>query len=100
MAALHLGLACDEERPDLHNALGVCAYKIGRHADAVEHFRRAVALNPSSAIDYANLALNLERLGKEDEAIANYEIALGQDPTIAFAIERLVGLLTADHDGG
>ncbi|MDX9835436.1 MAG: YcaO-like family protein, partial [Desulfobulbus sp.] len=100
VAALHLGLACDEERPDLHNALGVCAYKTGRHADAVEHFRRAVALNPSSAIDYANLALNLERLGKEDEAIANYEIALGQDPTIAFAIERLAGLLTADQDGG
>ena len=96
VAALEQGLACDEERPDLHNALGVCAYKTGRHADAVTHFRRAVALNPASAIDYANLALNLERLGETDEAIANYEIALGQDPTIEFALERLAGLLAAD----
>ena len=96
MAALEQGLACDEERPDLHNALGVCAYKTGRHADAVTHFRRAVALNPASAIDYANLALNLERLGERDEAIAYYEIALGQDPTIEFALERLAGLLAAD----
>jgi ribosomal protein S12 methylthiotransferase accessory factor len=95
VAALEQGLACDEERPDLHNALGVCAYKTGRHADAVVHFRRAVALNPASAIDYANLALNLERLGETDEAIANYEIALGQDPTIEFALERLAGLLAA-----
>jgi ribosomal protein S12 methylthiotransferase accessory factor len=54
-----------------------------------------VALNPASAIDYANLALNLERLGETDEAIANYEIALGQDPTIEFALERLAGLLAA-----
>ena len=96
VAALEQGLACDEERPDLHNALGVCAYKTGRHADAVTHFRRAVALNPASAIDYANLALNLERLGERDEAIAYYEIALGQDPTIEFALERLAGLLAAD----
>jgi ribosomal protein S12 methylthiotransferase accessory factor len=95
VAALKQGLACDEERPDLHNALGVCAFKTGRHGDAVVHFRRAVALNPASAIDYANLALNLERLGETDEAIANYEIALGQDPTIEFALERLAGLLAA-----
>lgn len=98
VVALEQGLALDEERPDLHNALGVCAFKTGRHADAVTHFRRAVALNPVSAIDYANLALNLERLGERDEAIANYEIALGQDPTIEFALERLTGLLTADQE--
>ena len=57
-----------------------------------------MALNPVSAIDYANLALNLERLGERDEAIANYEIALGQDPTIEFALERLTGLLTANQE--
>ena len=55
-----------------------------------------MALNPASAIDYANLALNLERLGERDEAIAYYEIALGQDPTIEFALEQLAGLLAAD----
>ena len=91
--ALELGLASDEERPDIHNALGVCSYKTGRYAEAVRHFRRAVELNPVSAIDYANLGLNLEQLGEKEQAMANYEIALSQDPDITFAAQRLAGLL-------
>ncbi len=94
IAALEMGLACDEERPDIHNTLGVCFYKTGCYAKAVRHFQRAVALNPVSAIDYANLALNLEHLGDRDQAIVNYEIALSQNPGIAFAVERLAGLLS------
>ena len=90
---LQQGLAQDEERPDIYNTLGVCCYKTGRHAEAVDHFRRAVVLNPASAIDYANLALNLEVLGAYQEAISQYEIALSLDSSIAFAVERLAGLL-------
>ncbi|WP_319588874.1 YcaO-like family protein [uncultured Desulfobulbus sp.] len=99
IVALKQGLHYDEERPDIYNTLGVCCYKTGRYAEAVDHFRRAVALNPASAIDYANLALNLERLGEREEAIVNYEIALSQDATIAFAVERLAGLLAAVETG-
>lgn len=95
IAALKQGLDCDEERPDIYNTLGVCCYKTGRFAEAADHFRRAVVLNPASAIDYANLALNLERLGDREQAIVNYEIALSQDTSIAFAAERLAGLLAA-----
>ncbi|MCL2459507.1 MAG: YcaO-like family protein [Desulfobulbus sp.] len=97
------GLDYDEERPDIYNTLGVCCYKLGRHNNAADHFRRAVELNPASAIDYANLALNLELLGEREAAIANYEIALSQDATIEFALERLTRLLTeneADARGG
>jgi ribosomal protein S12 methylthiotransferase accessory factor len=100
IVALKQGLHFDEERPDIYNTLGVCCYKIGRFAEAVDHFRRAVTLNPASAIDFANLALNLERLGEQEEAIVNYEIALSQDATIAFAVERLAGLLAAVETEG
>jgi len=100
IVALKQGLHFDEERPDIYNTLGVCCYKIDRFAEAVDHFRRAVILNPASAIDYANLALNLERLGEREEAIVNYEIALSQDTTIAFAVERLAGLLAVVDAGG
>ena len=96
ISALQQGLACDDERPDLYNTLGVCCYKTGRFAEAAGYFRRAVFLNPASAIDYANLALNLECLGETEEAVANYEIALSQDPAISFAVERLAGLLKAE----
>ncbi|WP_028318918.1 YcaO-like family protein [Desulfobulbus elongatus] len=100
IAVLRQGLDCDEERPDIHNTLGVCCYKTGRHGEAVHAFRRATELNPASAIDYANLALNLEQLGEREAAIANYEIALSQDATIGFAMERLAGLLAAVDAGG
>ncbi|MCI5160033.1 MAG: tetratricopeptide repeat protein, partial [Candidatus Electrothrix sp. AUS1_2] len=93
---LEQGLACDEERPDIHNILGVCHYKADRFEQAVHHFQRAVRLNPVSSIDYANLALNQQRLGRNREAITNYQIALGQDAGIAFAAENLALLLAAD----
>lgn len=93
ISILQQGLDYDEERADIHNTLGVCCYKTGQHAKAVTHFRRAVALNPVSAIDYANLALNLEILGAEEEAISQYEVALALDNSISFAALRLVGLL-------
>lgn len=100
ITALEQGLGYDEERPDMYNTLGVCCYKTGRYGRAVEHFRRAVELNPASAIDYANLALNLERLGEREQAICNYEIALSQDTSIVFAAERLAGLLAEAASGG
>jgi ribosomal protein S12 methylthiotransferase accessory factor len=95
---LEQGLACDEERPDIHNILGVCHFKEDRFEQAVHHFQRAVQLNPVSSIDYANLALNQQRLGRNQEAIINYQIALGQDPSIAFATENLAQLLAADEN--
>lgn len=90
---LSKGRSFDDERPDIHNMLGVCYFKLNRFQDAVTHFTRAVKLNPVSAIDYANLALNQERLGHNKEAVENYQIALAMDPEIAFAAERLANLL-------
>ncbi|MGB5686598.1 MAG: tetratricopeptide repeat protein, partial [Candidatus Electrothrix sp.] len=95
---LEQGLACDEERPDLHNILGVCHFKADRFEQAVHHFQRAIELNPVSSIDYANLALNQQRLGRKQEAITNYQIALGQDADIAFAAENLALLLEKETE--
>ena len=98
ITTLDTGLACDEERPDIHNILGVCHFKCENYENAVHHFRRAVELNPVSAIDYANLALNLEKLGRTDEAITNYHIALSQDPSIEFARKGLAELLACQEE--
>ncbi len=43
--------------------------------EAVEAFERAIALRPSHAAAYANLAATLNRLGRFDEAIARLERA-------------------------
>jgi ribosomal protein S12 methylthiotransferase accessory factor len=89
---LQKGLNLDDERPDLHNMLGVCSYKLDNFTKAVEHFTRAVELAPSSAIDYANLGVNYNKLNDADQAIKNFEIALSLDPTIEFAQTQLAAL--------
>jgi ribosomal protein S12 methylthiotransferase accessory factor len=90
---LETGRGYDDERPDIHNMLGVCHFKGQRFAEAVHHFRRAVELNPVSAIDYANLAINLQHLGQTEEAMHNYKVALSMDPDIEFARKGLAELL-------
>lgn len=91
--ALETGRSHDDERPDIHNMLGVCHFKGERFEKAAHHFRRAVELNPVSAIDYANLAINLQQLGQDDEAMHNYRVALSMDPGIEFAQKGLAELL-------
>lgn len=93
IAALEIGRKHDDERPDIHNMLGVCHFKGQRFDVAAEHFKRAVELNPVSAIDYANLAINLQHLGRADEAMHNYKVALSMDPEIEFAQKGLAQLL-------
>jgi len=91
--ALETGRQHDDERPDIHNMLGVCHFKGNRFDVAAEHFKRAVELNPVSAIDYANLAINLQHLGNDEEAMHNYRVALSMDPSIEFAQKGLAELL-------
>ena len=90
---LETGRLLDNERPDIHNMLGVCHYKGQRFEKAARHFRKAVELDPVSAIDYANLAINLQHLGHNEEAIHNYRLALSMDPEIEFARKGLNELL-------
>ncbi|MFO7607283.1 MAG: YcaO-like family protein [Desulfurivibrionaceae bacterium] len=89
IATLKQGAEHDDERPDLHNLLGFCYFKLADHAAAVEHFSRAVHLAPNSAIDYANLGVNYRKLGKNDEAMKSLALALSLDPSIAFAQQHM-----------
>ncbi|HBT96880.1 MAG TPA: hypothetical protein DEB25_04210, partial [Desulfobulbaceae bacterium] len=79
------GLAADEERPDIHNSLGVAWYKLERYNEAIRHFGRAVELNPASAIDYANLGVNHARLGQHQAAKNFLRLALTLDTGLDFA---------------
>jgi ribosomal protein S12 methylthiotransferase accessory factor len=90
---LELGRQEDDERPDLHNLLGVCYFKKDEYEKAIIHFKRAVELNPASAMDYANLGVNYERLGKIEEAIQFFTLALTMDDTLDFAREYLKKLV-------
>lgn len=94
LAALEQGIAADSERTDIYNLMGFCHFKLKSHHRAIGCFEKAVALNPSSAIDYANIGVNYRELGDLDQAAAYFRIALEIDPTIDFAREGLKRLKT------
>ncbi|PLX48956.1 MAG: hypothetical protein C0613_08715 [Desulfobulbaceae bacterium] len=89
IAAIEKGRSYDDERPDFHNILGVCYFKLERYEDAIERFHRAVHLHPSSAIDYANLGVNYRKIGNTGEAAKFFELALSLDASIDFAAAQL-----------
>jgi ribosomal protein S12 methylthiotransferase accessory factor len=86
------GTEHDDERPDLHNLLGFCHFKLADHEAAVRHFSKAVYLAPTSAIDYANLGVNYRKLGQREEAMKSFALALSLDPSIAFAKQHMTEL--------
>lgn len=94
IAVLRKGASHDNERPDIHNLLGFCHFKLADYETAISHFNRTVALNPASAIDYANLGVNYHRLNKNGEAIKYLQLALSLDPAIAFAKSHLAELVS------
>jgi ribosomal protein S12 methylthiotransferase accessory factor len=79
----------DPERTDVHNLMGFCHFKLKAHAEAIECFKKVIALDPSSAIDYANIASNYRDLGQKENAVRYYLMALEIDPSITFARENL-----------
>ena len=89
ICALQLGCKEDSERPDLYNLLGVCYFKKQNYEQAITCFERAVSLNPASAMDYANIGVNHNRLGNSEEAIRYFTLALTMDPMLDFAREQL-----------
>ena len=64
--------------------MALCLGEMQLYGKAAEYYRAAISIKPNSSL-YSNLALALERQGKEDEAFAAYEQALQLDPKNANA---------------
>jgi ribosomal protein S12 methylthiotransferase accessory factor len=89
LEALHQGEQRDQERTDIYNLMGFCHFKLKEHEAAIKNFKKVIDLNPSSAIDYANIASNYRDMGHRAKAIRYYELALTLDSSIEFAKENL-----------
>ncbi|MGC8719284.1 MAG: tetratricopeptide repeat protein [Thermodesulforhabdaceae bacterium] len=74
---------------EFHHLKGVCHYYLEQYESAIKCFERVIEIDPGSAIDYANIASSLRKLGHQREAIALYQAALELDPTLDFAREHL-----------
>lgn len=83
------GLAVDDQRPDLLNTMGVCHFLQKKHHKAITCFEQAIEIDPSLAINYANIGSNYRELGEAALAVKYYEMALEIDPTIEFARDNI-----------
>lgn len=88
-------LALEPRNFDALHFLGVIAYQLGRHAQAVELISQALSLNASYAPAHSNLGNALEALGELDRALASYRQALALQPDFADALVNLGALHAA-----
>jgi tetratricopeptide (TPR) repeat protein len=83
---------------EAHNDLGAVLNEQGRTSEAIEEFRRALALRPLPEIA-VNLVLALDAAGRRDEAIAEAERFLargaGGDPRYAAMLRAQLARLRA-----
>ena len=101
LAVLAKGNAIDSERTDIHNLMGFCHFMRKEHEAAIQCFEKVIALDPGSAIDYANIASNYRDMGRSEAAVRYYRLALDLDPGIEFARDNLARLTgDAPGDGG
>jgi tetratricopeptide (TPR) repeat protein len=83
-----------EAQPDnfqAHFWRGQAAESLGRHADALGNFQKAVELDPQSTEARLRLAANLDRMGHPREALAQYEYLrqrLPQHPEVLLGLAR------------
>ncbi len=65
---------------------------LGRPAEALSQFGRALALNPNDALAISDRAVALAALGARDAAIGDFQRALEKDPCLMEARENLAKL--------
>jgi len=75
------------------NNLGTALRYLGRPAEAVERFRRAIKLRPRSFEAHLNLADSLEEAGRLEEAARMYQTAIGFRPDSAVAYSGAAGVM-------
>jgi tetratricopeptide (TPR) repeat protein len=88
-------LSADPLHADSLHLLGVIGFQAGHLRVAEQMIRRAIALNGRSPDYYCNLGSVLQAMGRLDEAVASYEVALALAPSHSKAHNNLGNALRA-----
>ena len=86
-------LAVEERSSFAHNNLGLVLAKRGALPEAIDHFRRAVEVDPAFVEAYTNLGHFLALQGSHEEAVDQLRRALQIDPTFVNAHNTLANIL-------
>jgi ribosomal protein S12 methylthiotransferase accessory factor len=92
LEVLHEGEKLDRERTDIYNLMGFCHFKLKEHPEAIANFEKVIQLDPSSTIDYANIAANYRQMDETEKAIRYFRMALTLNDSIQFAKDNLKAL--------
>jgi protein O-mannosyl-transferase len=85
--------ACTADNLYAHNNIGMVLAKCNRVDDAIDHYRKALEIDPRSAITHDNLGNALARQGKIEDAVAEIRLSLLYQPDNAKAHNNLGNLL-------
>jgi len=80
-----------------HDNLGIALYREGKTAEAVSHFKIAIALAPKFALPHSNLGSALLYKGEIKEAISQFKIAIKLKPNFAQAHNNLGNALLTER---
>lgn len=80
LGPLGQAVAAAPDFADAHATLGTALARLGRHAEAVEAFRRALHLRPDQLPILVNLGIALSVLGRFDEAETAHRRVVELDP--------------------
>lgn len=86
------------DHPDASHLLGVIAHQNGQNQLAIEHIRRAIALDPQAAAYHCNLGVAYRALHRLDKAAACYRRALDIVPDYAEAYNNLGNIHNARNE--
>jgi serine/threonine-protein kinase len=75
-----VAIGFNPDMASLHAVLGIHLEHTGRYAEALPHYRQAVALDPKSGYDRSRLRAILVLLGRGDEARVAWQRSLEADP--------------------
>lgn len=79
----------DPRHADALHFLGVIAYQVGRHHDAVQFIARAIAIRPSKASYHCNLGLAYQALSELEQSEQCFQRAIHLRPDNAVAHNNL-----------
>jgi arylsulfatase A-like enzyme/Tfp pilus assembly protein PilF len=96
IALLQKVVAEDAQVIDAWFNLGNVHFRLGAHEEAIQYFRRALALKPDYDLALINMANAYRALGRDDEALAGYEHYLRVDPKNAW-VHYQAGEIHLDH---
>jgi tetratricopeptide (TPR) repeat protein len=82
-------LARYPKNADAHHFYGYVMMNLYLPERWLDEHRKAAALDPLSALDQENIGEALHALGRNDEAIVEYQKALALDPNLVFTLAQL-----------